>query len=207
MLIGKDARRPYALSGHQRPVEALHPRTGFRSGAGARRRRDLPLPIWEIQETELINALRLKVFWQEITAAQADAQIDHFAARRRCGLIVFPALVWSALTESLRQLCAETSRLGCRTLDSLPVACGPPLKADTFVTFDTRHAHSPNTTACASRRDAVGGYPECVVPGRRLKTGCRRRRVRPSRPVPRGAVRHRRRARPRPRPSARSSRR
>jgi predicted nucleic acid-binding protein len=99
---------------------------------------DLPLPIWEIQEMELINALRLKVFWREITAAQANTQIDHFAARRRRGLYVFPALDRSALMESFRQLSAETPRLGCRTLDILHVACALQLKADTFVTFDTR---------------------------------------------------------------------
>jgi predicted nucleic acid-binding protein len=33
---------------------------------------DLPLAIWEIQEAEFINALRLKVFWKEITTENAD---------------------------------------------------------------------------------------------------------------------------------------
>ena len=27
-----------------------------------------PLPVWEIQHMEFLNAMRLKVFWKEITA-------------------------------------------------------------------------------------------------------------------------------------------
>lgn len=99
---------------------------------------DLPLPMWEIQEMELTNALRLKVLWGEVTAAQAEAQLAHFATRRRRGLYVFPAMDRSALMESFRQLSAETPRLGCRTLDILHVACALQLRADTFLTFDAR---------------------------------------------------------------------
>lgn len=44
---------------------------------------DFPLPIWEIQEAELTNALRLKVFWKDITSEQAEGQIELFQRRRR----------------------------------------------------------------------------------------------------------------------------
>jgi predicted nucleic acid-binding protein len=30
-----------------------------------------PLPVWEFQQVEMINALRLKVFWKEINADDA----------------------------------------------------------------------------------------------------------------------------------------
>ena len=54
---------------------------------------DLPLPIWEIQEAELINALRLKAFWKEITPAQAETQIECYQDRRRRGLYLFRLLM------------------------------------------------------------------------------------------------------------------
>lgn len=65
---------------------------------------DQPLPIWEIQEAELINALRLKVFWKEITAAQAATQIELFAKRRRQGLYYFPEIQRSDLMNTFREL-------------------------------------------------------------------------------------------------------
>ena len=46
---------------------------------------DEPLPVWEIQETELVNACRLKAFWGDITSAQADLQIGLFEQRLRRG--------------------------------------------------------------------------------------------------------------------------
>lgn len=99
---------------------------------------DRPLPIWEIQEAELINALRLKAFWKDITPAQADAQIDLFQSRRLRGLYTFPELRRSELMDTFRQLSAETPRLGCRTMDILHVACALQLGASDFLTFDDR---------------------------------------------------------------------
>ena len=48
-----------------------------------------PLPIWELQEAELTNALRLKVFWRDITAAQADGQLGRCKV---CSVIWFFAI-------------------------------------------------------------------------------------------------------------------
>ena len=99
---------------------------------------DLPLPIWEIQEAELINALRLKAYWKEITPAQATTQIERFQQRRRQGLYVFPEIERNALMHTFRQLSAETPRLGCRTMDIFHVACALEIAASEFLTFDAR---------------------------------------------------------------------
>ncbi len=99
---------------------------------------DRPLPIWEIQEAELINALRLKAFWKDITPPQAEAQIALFQERRQRGLYTFPELHRSALMDTFRRLSAETPRLGCRTMDILHVACAVQLGATDFLTFDQR---------------------------------------------------------------------
>lgn len=51
-----------------------------------------PLPIWELHEMELSNALRLKVFWKEISEAEADAQIAFFQARQASGHYYMPEI-------------------------------------------------------------------------------------------------------------------
>ena len=99
---------------------------------------DYPLPVWEIQEAELINALRLKVFWKEIPSAQAELQIERFQKRRRQGFYHFPEIRRTHLMDTFRQLSAETPRLGCRTMDILHVACAVEIAATEFLTFDQR---------------------------------------------------------------------
>lgn len=99
---------------------------------------DYPLPIWEIQEAELVNALRLKAFWQEITTDQAEEQIRHFEDRRKRGLYLFPEIHRSDLMKTYRDLSAETPRLGCRTMDILHVACAVEIAATGFLSFDRR---------------------------------------------------------------------
>jgi predicted nucleic acid-binding protein len=99
---------------------------------------DLPLPIWEIQEIEFINALRLKVFWKELSTAEVELQIEHFKKRRLRGLYLFPEIHRSDLMNTFYLLSSETPRLGCRTMDILHVACAVQLETGTFITFDAR---------------------------------------------------------------------
>ncbi len=99
---------------------------------------DNPLPVWEILEGELTNALRLKVFWQEITADQADAQIILYHQRKQRGFYYVPEIDRGALMDAFRRLSKETPRLGSRTLDILHVACASLLNPHAFVTFDSR---------------------------------------------------------------------
>lgn len=97
-----------------------------------------PLPVWELQEAELTNALRLKVFWNDLTAAQAEEQLAHFRSRKARGLYVFPNLERPALMERFRDLSRHTMELGTRTLDVMHVACACELGVERFVSFDSR---------------------------------------------------------------------
>lgn len=99
---------------------------------------DLPLPVWEMQEAELVNALRLKAFWKEITPEQAEGQIKLFEDRKRRGLYVFPEIQRGALMQTFRRLSEETPRLGCRTMDIFHVACAVEIAATAFISFDER---------------------------------------------------------------------
>lgn len=99
---------------------------------------DQPLPIWEIQQAELVNALRLKVFWNEISLDQATTQIELFQTRFKRGLYVFPDIDRNSLMQRFLSLSAETPRLGCRTMDIFHVACALEIGATQFLSFDPR---------------------------------------------------------------------
>lgn len=99
---------------------------------------DHPLPIWEIQEAELINALRLKAFWKEITAVQAEQQIKLFHLRKNRGMYFFPVIDRQELMDTFVQLSAKTPQLGCRTMDIFHVACAKVIGATKFISYDAR---------------------------------------------------------------------
>ena len=99
---------------------------------------DEPLPVWEILEAELVNACRLKAFWGDITAAQADQQIGLFEQRMRRGQYYVPEIDRSELMSTFRNLSRQTPRFGCRTMDILHVACALQVLPAHFVSFDDR---------------------------------------------------------------------
>ena len=99
---------------------------------------DDPLPIWELQEAELANALHLKVFRNEWTEAEADLQIEHFHSRKQRGLYVFPEIDRVELIREFHRLSLETPRTGCRTMDILHVACALQIPSCRFLSFDGR---------------------------------------------------------------------
>jgi len=97
-----------------------------------------PLPVWELQEMELTNALRLKVFWGEISQSDSDRQSALFEERKAKGHYYFPDLDRAGIFKAFQRLSVHTPELGCRTLDILHVACACILAPDLFVSFDAR---------------------------------------------------------------------
>ena len=101
---------------------------------------EYPLPVWELQEAELTNALHLKVFWNELTAAEADLQIGHFRDRMRRGVYFFPEIDRIELMRTFHRLSEETPRTGCRTMDIFHVACALQIQSCRFLSFDGRQS-------------------------------------------------------------------
>ena len=97
-----------------------------------------PLPVWEIQEMEFVNALKLKVFWNEIPIADAKRLTDLFHDRKSRGLYYAPEIRRSELMADFRRLSDHTAEDGCRTMDILHVACACQLKPGHFISFDAR---------------------------------------------------------------------
>lgn len=99
---------------------------------------DDPLPVWELQEAELTNALFLKVFRDELSAGEAEVQIALFHDRRKRGLYYFPDIRRGELMSDFQRLARETPKSGCRTMDILHVACALQIESCYFLTFDMR---------------------------------------------------------------------
>lgn len=99
---------------------------------------DDPLPVWELQQSELHNALRLKVFWGDLCPEQADEQLAHFSRRKDQGQYVTPQIDRIMLMRTFESLAHHTMELGCRTLDVLHVACALQVEPQQFVSFDGR---------------------------------------------------------------------
>jgi predicted nucleic acid-binding protein len=97
-----------------------------------------PLPLWEIQEMELRNALRLKVFWGDITQKDSDRQVELLLDRKRRGQYVYPRVERASLFYRVGQLTDLSVQSGCRTMDILHVACALEIEADLFVSYDVR---------------------------------------------------------------------
>jgi len=100
-----------------------------------------PLPVWELQEAELANALHLKVFRGEWTGEQAARQMDHFQDRRGRGIYCFPEIDRVEMMRAFHRLSRETPRTGCRTMDIFHVACALQIPSCRFLTFDRRQSN------------------------------------------------------------------
>jgi predicted nucleic acid-binding protein len=109
-----------------------------------------PFPLTPFGEAELTNAIELRVFRREITAAQAQAALARLAAHI-ADAVFHAAPVPAAVYDVARQLSRRhTATLGTRTLDILHVAAALVLHADSFYTFDRAQAQLARAAGLAT---------------------------------------------------------
>ena len=109
-----------------------------------------PFLLTPFGEAELTNAIELRVFRREITAAQARAALARLAAHI-ADAVFHAAPVPAAVYDVARQLSRRhTATLGTRTLDILHVAAALVLHADSFYTFDRAQAHLARAAGLAT---------------------------------------------------------
>jgi hypothetical protein len=100
-----------------------------------------PYALTQWQSLEVKNAIRLKAFRAEITAAEMSRSITAFEQDITAGRWQRPACAVIAVEQKAEELSAgHSATLGCRTLDIIHVAAALVLEAKEFVTFDTRQA-------------------------------------------------------------------
>ena len=98
-----------------------------------------PYALTQWQTLEIKNAIRLKAFRAEITAAEMNQSIAAFEQDIATGRWQRPAYAAAAVEQKADELSAgHSATLGCRTLDIIHVAAALVLGIKEFVTFDGR---------------------------------------------------------------------
>ena len=94
-----------------------------------------------LHELEVANALELKVFRKEASAAQVKATHALVAADVSSGLLHRPSVSWADVWKQADAFARQHTRLlGCRSLDILHCAVAAQLDPQLFVTTDGRQA-------------------------------------------------------------------
>ena len=92
-----------------------------------------------LHELEFVNALKLKVFLSNASAAQVSASRALVEADLKAGVLVSPGGDWKTIfAEAVRLADHHTGALGCRSLDILHCAAAKTLAATEFITTDGR---------------------------------------------------------------------
>jgi predicted nucleic acid-binding protein len=99
----------------------------------------LPLPVTWLHQLEFRNALRLRIFRNEITATERDASLNAWLADLASGVLAaaVPPMA-EVLTEAERLSALQSETIGTRSLDILHVSAALVLGLGTFLTFDQR---------------------------------------------------------------------
>ena len=108
---------------------------------------DLPKPFTWLHQLEFRNALRLRVFRNEITPSQRDASLNAMLSDIATGVLadIDPPLD-SVRTEAERLSALHSESLGTRSLDILHVASALVLGIPDFLSFD----QGQSSLACAA---------------------------------------------------------
>ncbi|MGF1530564.1 MAG: type II toxin-antitoxin system VapC family toxin [Puniceicoccaceae bacterium] len=112
-----------------------------------------PIPFVALHHSECSSALHLKVFRGECSVAQANRALANIEEDLRSGVLHPLQPDW----EKVWHRCAELARshaafVGCRTLDSLHVACSLAFGFREFVTSDARQSNLAERAGLSVRR-------------------------------------------------------
>lgn len=100
-----------------------------------------PIPLTGLIELELINALKLKQFRNEISKEDFEKIILKLKEHETRGVYYRPPMDWTAVFNYAFDLSKNnTPNIGSRSLDILHVASALFLKTDGILTFDERQA-------------------------------------------------------------------
>ncbi|AXC09821.1 hypothetical protein ACPOL_0444 [Acidisarcina polymorpha] len=89
-------------------------------------------------ELEVVNALRLRLFRKQASAAQIHLALKAFDKDLKAGVFDVVALPLDAFGRARKLALETTARLGTRTGDLLHVSTALELRVDRFYSFDTQ---------------------------------------------------------------------
>ena len=108
--------------------------------AASMKRAGLPIVISAFGGLELVNAISLRVFRRELSAAEAKSAHSLIRKDLQAGVLEIKPMPGAAFERAKQIARRRTPRLGTRTIDVLHVALALQCGADTFYTFDLRQA-------------------------------------------------------------------
>jgi predicted nucleic acid-binding protein len=101
----------------------------------------VPLPLTTFGRFELVNAIRLSVFRQQLHPQVAAIDLQTIEADIRSGVLVVRVCEWPAIHAEAERLSAKyTTEGGHRAMDILHVATALIADATEFLTFDQNQA-------------------------------------------------------------------
>ena len=99
----------------------------------------LAISVNPLQELEVTNAVRLKVFRGDISDAEREAALRALRSDVECGRLRRSSVDWtSAFLKALELSADATSAIGCRSLDILHVGVAIVEGCGEFVSMDRR---------------------------------------------------------------------
>ena len=97
------------------------------------------IPLNQLQETELRNAIHTAVGRKTIPAAAGALALEHLDSDLRSGVLATTSIDWGTTwTRAAHLARLHTTKILCRTLDILHVAAAESCGCDLFVTGDER---------------------------------------------------------------------
>lgn len=126
------------------------------------RMRNESIPLTPLHELELINAVKLKCFRNEMSAKQSEIILTNFGKHEMIGVFHRPQISWADMFFLATQLAGKhTESTGSRSLDIMHVAIALSIGALSFLTFDDRQ----------SKLASIAGLPleECGNRNQRLR--------------------------------------
>ena len=105
------------------------------------RMRNESIPLTPLHELELINAVKLKCFRNEMSAKQSEIILTNFGRHERIGVFYRPQIGWADMLSVAMQLSGKhTETTGSRTVDIMHVAMALSIGAVSFLTFDDKQS-------------------------------------------------------------------
>ncbi len=99
-----------------------------------------PLPVWDLHMIEFHNALKLKVFRDELKEKEAIHLCTLFKTRKKAGIYYTPEMDRKEHADLCIAYTDFSAELGCRSLDIMHIAAAVLFKADRFITCDSRQS-------------------------------------------------------------------
>lgn len=99
------------------------------------------IPLTPFHELEFTNAVKLKLFRNELTEGEVNIVFEKFREHEKREVFFRPQVNWSdAFVRSLDLSKTHTHNTGSRTLDIIHVAIALSIGAGRFITFDKRQS-------------------------------------------------------------------